>query len=120
VKYDLIRPCKDCPFRTDIRPFLTTARAEEIAETLLSGGTFACHKTVDYSGDDEDEDGFSEGQVTGQSQHCAGAMIMLEKMEMPNQMMRIAERLGMYRPDKLDMEAPVFEDDVEFAAVQPR
>lgn len=46
---------------------------------------------------------------TKDSQHCAGALIFLEKIEEPHQMMRICERLGMYDRTKLDMDAPVFE-----------
>ena len=44
------------------------------------------------------------------AEHCAGALIFLEAQEQPNQMMRIAERLGLYDRRKLDMESPVFDD----------
>jgi len=103
MKFDLIRPCAHCPFRSDIKPFLRQDRAEEIAETLLNDGTFTCHKTVDY----DDDDG---GHTTADSQHCAGATIVLELIERPNQMMRIAERLGIYDRAKLKMDSPVYQD----------
>jgi hypothetical protein len=50
---------------------------------------------------------------------CAGATIMLEKAQDPeqapaNQMLRIMERIGTYDHRKLDMEAPVFDS---FAAM---
>ena len=37
-------------------------------------------------------------------------MILLEKMDSPNNPMRMAERLGMYDRTKLDMDALVFDD----------
>jgi hypothetical protein len=38
---------------------------------------------------------------TKDSRHCAGALIFAEKNENATQMMRIAERLGMYDPRKM-------------------
>ncbi|HEX5095208.1 MAG TPA: hypothetical protein VFX21_04315, partial [Acidimicrobiia bacterium] len=73
--------------------------------------TFACHKTTVAV---EMEDGEEEMTVTDKSEHCAGAMIMLEHMGRPNQMMRIAERLGFYEPTKLDMAAPVYKHGRDF------
>jgi hypothetical protein len=43
-----------------------------------------------------------------EEQHCAGAMILLEKNGCANQMMRIAERLRFYDHKRLKMDAPVF------------
>lgn len=109
MRYEMTSPCAKCPFRTDVPGYLRRARAREIATTLTRyQQTFTCHATVDY------ETGEGEGVDTPDSQHCAGAMIMLEHMGQPNQMMRIAERLGMYDMRKLDMKAPVFTDDSEF------
>jgi hypothetical protein len=36
-------------------------------------------------------------------------MILLEKLGRPNQWMRIGERLGLYDPRQLKMDAPVFD-----------
>lgn len=83
--FDLKKPCKDCPFIKDgtmIRS-LGEGRMDEIKESLLNDLSFPCHKTVDY------EHGSREKE-----QHCAGAMIWLYKQDRPNQIMRIAERLG--------------------------
>jgi hypothetical protein len=107
MKMDMKRPCAQCPFRYDVPGYLTGRRAEEIADALLSDQSFACHKTVEY-----DDDG--EGDVTGESQHCAGAAIWLEHQERPNQWMRISKRLGFYDPSALDMESPVFDDYYAF------
>lgn len=105
MKYTLKRPCAKCPFRNDIPPYISAERYVEI----VNAGSFICHETVDYS----DE---GDGQKTDQSQSCAGRMIMLEKMERPDQMMRISERLGLYDATKLDMKAPVYDDLIDLLA----
>jgi hypothetical protein len=102
VEYNLTRPCAKCPFRHDIRGYLRSSRAREIAE---QDGEFPCHETTEH-----DEEG--EYVDTGEEKACAGFLIFREKMDQPNQMMRITERLGMYDRTKLDMDAPVF-DEVE-------
>lgn len=104
MKYNLAHPCPQCPFRNDIKPFITPERADEIAST---DGEFPCHKTT-VLGDENDEEG--DMVVTPESQHCAGFLILREKMEQPSQMMRICERLGLYDRSKLDMAAPVYDD----------
>lgn len=115
MKYDLVRPCAHCPFRTDKEGYIRGARAEEIASSLIRGATFPCHKTTISVDEEEgmDEEGM-DMVATRDSQFCAGALIMLEHMEQPNQIMRIAERLAMYEPSKLDMTSPVFEDADDF------
>jgi hypothetical protein len=105
------RPCDNCPFRHDVPGFLRQSRAEEIMQSLLCDQSFPCHKTTR---DAEDEDGTSYRYADSNSEHCAGATILLTRMGMPNQMMRIAERLGMFNPDELDLEAPVFDEDWQF------
>ena len=104
MKFDLKKPCADCPFRTDVTPYLHLERAEEIVDGLThQQQTFTCHKTNSQSDDGETIE-------TEDSQHCAGALIMLEKMEQPNQMMRWMERIGYYDRTKLDMQANVYGD----------
>lgn len=116
---DMTTPCPNCPFRTDIPAYLRKARAEEIIRGITEeDGTFSCHKTVDY--DSVDEEGESCPQNTDQTNHCAGAMILLEKMEQPNQWMRWMERLGFYDHTKMDMDAPVFDTPEEFIDAQPQ
>jgi len=105
MKYDLRKPCPHCPFRNDIKPYLTPERVEEIQDGLYRG-TFACHDTTVCS-DNGDDDG--EMVETKDSQHCAGALILKEKLGESSQMMRIAERLGLYDHRKLDMTSPVYD-----------
>jgi hypothetical protein len=120
MKFDLRRPCPGCPFRTDVEPYLRTGRVGELEDALLrQQSTFSCHKTVDYgraeSEDDPDDDQIAHYRPDAGEQHCAGALILLEKLERPNQMMRVCERLGAYDRTKLDMAAPVYDS---FAAMK--
>lgn len=59
-----------------------------------AGGDFPCHKTTA-----ETDDG--DRHSVRSSRHCAGALIFAEKNGNATQMMRIAERLGMYDAKKL-------------------
>lgn len=96
MHYDLLRPCSNCPFLREGGVRLTEARVEEIAGMMISpaGGDFPCHKTT-VDTDDGDRHSVSA------SRHCAGALIFAEKNGNATQMMRIAERLGMYDSRKL-------------------
>ena len=109
MKFNLTKPCSNCPFSRDSREgWLGEDRAIEIGEGLAyQKETFSCHKT-----NESDDEG--NGVQTDKSQHCAGALIMLERMERPNQMMRISERFGGYDRTKLDMDSNVFDDHEEF------
>jgi hypothetical protein len=99
VLYDLKKPCDNCPFLKVGGVRLSQRRVEEIAGAMLdwNGSTFACHKTTIEVETEEGGDR-ANGPKT---RHCAGALIFAEKHENANQMMRIAERLGMYKPREL-------------------
>jgi hypothetical protein len=112
MSYCRTTPCADCPFRTDIPAYLSKARVREI-EHSLERSEFHCHKTTEH-----DDDG--EVAASGKELHCAGALILKEKLGESSQMVRIAERMGMYDASKLDMDAPVFDSFTEMAAAQPR
>lgn len=106
-------PCPKCPFRTDVKPYLNRERAQEISSGLFpQQQTFACHETTEH-----DDDG--ENVISEKEQHCAGALIVLEGMNRPNQMMRLAERFGSYDRRKLSKTAPVFKTLRAFVAAQP-
>lgn len=101
--YTLRSPCGNCPFRTDVDLYLREERVREIAAQLHSNaGDFYCHKTTGGS-----EAGEFDPSGDGRARVCAGALITLENENRPTQMMRIAERLGMYDRTELDMDAPV-------------
>jgi len=110
MKYTMKSPCPQCPFRTDNRFYLRPGRVRAIAAALVRG-EFPCHKTAEH-----DEEG--DWKRTGDEVHCAGALILLEKSGRPSQMMRIAERLGIYDRRTIDMEAPVFASFGAMASAQ--
>lgn len=115
MRFDLKRPCANCPFRKDSLPsWLGEARAEEIADAVLGrpGVTFACHRTTKFEEGDEGE----EHTPHPDEQHCAGAMILADRTGAANQMLQIAERLGIRNPDDLDPDAEelVFSDGDDF------
>lgn len=123
MNYGLKKPCAKCPFRSDIRPFLTAERVEEIAYSLQAGAPFPCHATVDYS--KVDEDGDHEYAPTSREQFCAGALILMEKEFsenggcLRNQAVRWETRLGGdFNPDNLDLTAPVFDSFDEMIEAQ--
>lgn len=100
--FRLKKVCADCPFRSDV-PFhgLSADRIEEIAGSLRDGEVFHCHKTLDY--DRADETGQGEGTpVVESSQMCAGALATMEKGGEVSQVVRVAERLGLYDPEEFD------------------
>lgn len=98
MNFGMKTPCKECPFRPDsiTHKTLSEGRLDDIVETIRDEGTFQCHKSIP----DEVE-----------SQHCAGALIFLERENNPNQMMRIAERLRYYDPRALDMDADIISNE---------
>lgn len=98
MKFNLRTPCPQCPFLKS-QGYLRPERAREIASVTLKGDkTFTCHKTLHT-----------------QHQHCAGALVMSEKAGRPNAMHQIAERLGLYDPSRIDMEAPIYASIEEIA-----
>ena len=98
MNYTQTTPCKECPFLKSMKHGFTMDRLEEFAS-----GEFPCHKSATL----DEDDGFGEYVANKKSVHCAGALIFNEKRKQPHQLMRIAERLGMYDHTKLDMTAPV-------------
>jgi hypothetical protein len=95
MNFDMKKPCHNCPFLKVGGIRLRKVRARDIAKNSLSdqGKTFTCHlTTVQSEVDDLD-------MVDGpNAAHCAGALIFSEKQGKVTQMMRIAERLGIYDP----------------------
>lgn len=64
-------PCKHCPFRRDVKPFLRAERATDLAyATENPYNEFHCHKTLDYDRDD------GEPEQTPDTLICAGFLSM--------------------------------------------
>lgn len=92
--FALTHACKHCPFRTDVPNYLDRRRKEDIAASLERGEEFVCHKTVDYS-DNDDVDNTAENQDSQEnSRACAGARSVAHKEGVVSQMEQIATRLG--------------------------
>lgn len=76
MRFDLIRPCKHCPFRRDETriTFAARERAEEIEELAYRQG-FVCHEHAQEPDEDYEDSGY-EFREDGSSQHCFGALFM--------------------------------------------
>ena len=98
MNYTMTAPCDACPFLNtpNNKRAFSVRRLKDFAS-----GSFPCHKTADI---DEEASEFIANEA---SVHCAGALIFNEKRRQSTQMMRIAERLGMYDYRKLNMKANV-------------
>ena len=115
TNFNLVRPCGDCPFRSDKPFYLGASRRKEIAASITTGDqTFQCHQTTHLDGEHFDDEGYYHAE--GDEEHCGGALVFLEKLDQPNQMMRIAERIGLYDRRALDMDAPVYDTAQAFVS----
>lgn len=105
-QFALKKPCVDCPFRSDRKPFITAARAADISEgNMAADRHFYCHKTVEL-----DKTG-QHCANPNSALHCAGYLIMSWNMGQPSQMARIAGRIGLYKPEEYS--GTVFETPAE-------
>ena len=115
MNFNLTKPCNGCPFGTNDEAVrhLGEERAEGIIDIITRmQQSFPCHKTTMFDEDD------GESIHSKKEQHCAGALILLEKHNQPNQMMRISERFGGYDRTKLEMDSPVFDEYDDFIEAQ--
>lgn len=102
--FKLKRPCKTCPFRIGQGSKFGLGRAR--LREIFAGAAFQCHGTIDYSGEtgakfdhDPGEDAPSAGD---HPQQCAGLMAVLLRDHRPNQIMRLAMRLGYLKRAEID------------------
>lgn len=101
IRFDLKRPCKDCPFLHETSVIMSPERRKEIADSLLAvGAPFPCHKTLDYT---ESE----RPPLDENSQFCAGALLSLAKdcLLMAALYPRLAAIMGNFVPDDLVWDA---------------
>lgn len=121
-RYDMIRPCARCPFRSDdgaIR-FANRERAEEIEESAYRFG-FPCHTTAELVEQDDhplNQDGFYFGNNT---QHCIGYIIMCFKNgydTWPG--IENDEDLAEKLQGQVDWQAPVFDGAEDFFEANSR
>lgn len=70
-EYFMKKPCKQCPYRNDVKPYLRPERGEELAYHANNQyNSFTCHKTLEH---DESGDVF-KGE---NSKECAGFLSLL-------------------------------------------
>lgn len=76
MKFDLIRPCKNCPFANTPNRIVFTCRdrAQEIEEIAYRQG-FVCHEHGESVEIDDGEE-VIDFRADGSSQHCFGALAM--------------------------------------------
>jgi hypothetical protein len=68
------KPCQHCPYRVDVKPFLTASRGMELAYAPQNPcNDFPCHKTTEH--DEEGDTG--EMLVVESSKTCAGFLTMM-------------------------------------------
>lgn len=98
--FRLNKMCEDCPFRSDKSFPLGKGRRAQIADSIRDGAVFHCHKTVSY-----DDDG--EGAIVDKSQVCAGSLRTIQEGDEPTpDIIQIAERLGLYDPERIERSHP--------------
>jgi hypothetical protein len=109
MKFNLTKPCKDCPFRKDTLKGWLGRAAERIASDITTENkTFPCHKTTGV------ETGFP-GRPEDDSQ-CAGALLMLQQASQLNDnwRFRLAQGLELLDMSKLKTNIPVFDSPQAF------
>jgi hypothetical protein len=109
MKFNLTRPCKDCPFRTDCPTGWLGRSAERIAAELTrEDKTFACHKTT----------GVETPWLAppADDSQCAGALLMLQQANKlhDNWRFRLAQQMKILDMSKLKTNIPVFESPEAF------
>jgi hypothetical protein len=112
MRFNLRRPCPNCPFRIDIAGYLRRERARDIIEALLADdwSWFGCHETTEYIEDEETSLG--DQACVDSTQQCVGSLILLLKLGRPNVATRIAAAIGLIDLDAIEMTVPVA-DSVE-------
>ena len=97
VKYDLKKPCADCPFRKDAKwhggifDEIPTLMKSHEAKTLAH----TCHKTDPMSDSPEGQ------EYKGELQHCAGLLLMMHQ----NKRMMGNAQFGMWLKKQWDRNA---------------
>jgi hypothetical protein len=105
------KPCKHCPYRTDVKPFLTPERGEELAYYPQNPyNDFPCHKTTEH--DEEGDTG--EMLVVESSKTCAGFLTLMAS-ELGEERMPegFKPSYQIIYSDSWDM-AGAYEEDAEF------
>jgi hypothetical protein len=110
LRYDLKKPCKDCPFlkTTRFHEGIYNSLPELVSAADRGLMCHTCHKT------DPDSDSKEGTSYTGPLQHCAGLLVMMSKdEEMVCKPQLSAWASKKWNPDKMDKKALVWDNLVE-------
>lgn len=96
-----VKPCSNCPFRTDIDFPLRAARRREIADSLLNDQVFLCHKQLKLP--------------VAARRPCVGSAMVLDKTEgvLSNVAYRLHCMLNDF-PTEYNNDVPVFNSLEDF------
>ncbi len=68
-------PCPNCPFRRDVKPYLTAERGADLAYSASNPyNSFECHLTIEHYSDGPFE---GEGYAVETSKQCAGFLSVM-------------------------------------------
>lgn len=89
MKFDLKKPCTECPFvcGSSTHQTLEEGRVAGIIEAIRDEKTFTCHKTLDFE--------------TRSQQFCGGALQFLEREDRRTLPVKMAMVFGWYDPKQL-------------------
>lgn len=106
MKFEIKRPCAECPFRRDCSPYLR--RANEIRDQMRDDHYwFACHETTGAKG--------GRRVKPAEQSHCMGLAKVLWRERNLNIAMRLALTFGLLTVEQLDAKRPaVFRNLDEF------
>lgn len=114
LRYDMRNPCSDCPYRTDApwHPGIFDELVIKAGKMRKGELAHTCHQT-DYRADcAPDKRAPSKAPI----QHCAGMLIMAEKMGLQQVGAIVAQINNVFDPTRLNMNAPVFSSILEMFA----
>lgn len=97
--FDLKRPCAECPFRRS-RAAAYGLRPQRL-EDIRTAPAFQCHKTLGSIQMSEDA-GSVQRHSGDRPQQCAGLMAVLHASGQPNQIMQVAQRMGVFDAAVID------------------
>ena len=106
--FALKRPCKDCPFRRDVRGYLGRGRVESIIEGHQEGVPFFCHATTTTTG---------HKTTDRRARYCAGYQLMALALDHLPMTSRLGLAYGLWSPAELARDVPVVESYDELRAL---
>lgn len=101
-QFEQRRACPECPFRWDSAIRVSPPHLQEILASLGERHPFPCHTSTRNSSRPLNHSG---------SRYCVGAMRYALARGEPGVHMLLAVELGLWSPDELSTDEPIFEDE---------